>query len=106
MKPGRKYNRPLGFYLDEQEHEGFIQAYKNSLCRTKSEYARRLLLGKPVTVVYRNRSLDDFIEEAVRIRKALKAVLAMSAMSQTEKEAFKTGLNEIMLELHKIIEKC
>lgn len=39
--------------------------YKKSTCHTLSEYVRKLLSNKPVTIMYRNESLDDLIEEIV-----------------------------------------
>ncbi|WP_242917340.1 plasmid mobilization protein [Pontibacter liquoris] len=43
-------------------------------CRKLSDYARRRLLGKPVTAYYRNQSLDNFMGEMVRLRQALNSL--------------------------------
>lgn len=102
----RRNNRQIGFYMSEKEFEDFNLAFSHTLCRTKSEYARKLLLGKPVTILYRNRSLDDFIEAAVRIRKQLQAILEMEIFTPAEKQTFKTGIDQIMQELIKTIEQC
>ncbi len=36
-----------------------------------SDYARKMLLQKPVIATYRDVSLDDFMTEAIRLRKEL-----------------------------------
>jgi hypothetical protein len=33
-----------------------------------SDYARKILLGKPVVATYRNQSLDDFMAEMMQLR--------------------------------------
>ena len=39
-----------------------------------SAYARKLLLGKPVTILTRDTSLDDFIQEVALLKKELSAI--------------------------------
>lgn len=39
-----------------------------------SEYARALLLGKPVTILNRDKSIDDLLEELMILRKELNAI--------------------------------
>ena len=92
--------------MRERDSEEFDRAYQNTIYRNKSQYARKLLLGKPVTVICRNRSLDDFIEMAVEIKKDLKTLLTMEVFTSAEKEELKTRVNLIMNELIKIIEQC
>ncbi|KAA0993394.1 plasmid mobilization protein [Dyadobacter aurulentus] len=41
---------------------------KSSTCRKLSEYMRLLLLGKPVSVVTRDRSADELMLEVTRLR--------------------------------------
>jgi hypothetical protein len=93
-------------YLNEKEYEEFIQAYNRTLYRSKSEYARKILLGKPVTTIFRNRSLDDFIESAVHIRKELKNIVAMEVLTPAERADFHIKVNQVMDRLINIIEQC
>jgi hypothetical protein len=106
MKKTNKRSRHFELVMTEMEYDAFIEAYKNTLYRSKSEYARRLLLGKPVTILYRNRSLDEFIEAAVGIRKELTIVLSMDIFTHSEKGAFQAAVDRIMEELIKIIKQC
>jgi hypothetical protein len=43
----------------------------NSTCHNLSQYVRKCSLGDPVTVYYRNKSLDEFVGEIIRLRKEL-----------------------------------
>jgi hypothetical protein len=92
--------------LKEQEYEKFIQAYKVTNYRSKAAYARKLLLGKPATVLYRNRSLDDFIESAVQLRKELKLLISRDTLTALEKDALNQKLISIEESLIKITELC
>ena len=47
--------------------------YKRTTSRTLSEYARALLLGKPVTVLLRDKSMDEILEELLLLRRELNA---------------------------------
>ena len=57
----------LNIRLDEKEWDKLHKFSANSTCRSVSEYARKVLLAKPVRVFYRNQSFDDFEETMVRI---------------------------------------
>lgn len=98
--------RQLNISLHQDEYDKFVKAYKNTIHRSKSSYARKLILGKPVTVVYRNRSLDDFIESAVKIRKDLKLLLSKETFTVAEKEELKRKFTIIETNLIKIVDLC
>ncbi len=67
-------NRRINFRLTEAEHRRLTEAWQKSSDRKLSDYGRKLLLGKPVTVFIRDRSLDLFIAEMARLRKELLAL--------------------------------
>lgn len=48
--------------------------YKKTTFQCMSEYARALLLGKPVVILNRDKSLDDLLEELMLLRKELNAI--------------------------------
>jgi hypothetical protein len=101
-----KFVKRVICYLNEKEYEEFMQGCNRTLYRSNSEYARKLLLGKPVTTIFRNRSLDDFIESAVHIRKELKEIVAMEVFTPAEREDFHAKVNQVIDRLIKIIEQC
>ncbi|HEY4288863.1 MAG TPA: hypothetical protein VGN00_17290 [Puia sp.] len=93
-------------HINQNDYEKFMEGYKKTLCRNKSDYMRRILLGKPVTVTYRNRSLDDFIEIAVQLRRDWRSLLAKSGFNQAEIEELKRRITLIEENLIQISEQC
>lgn len=64
----------LHLRLKPEEYSRIQEKFKKTTCRKLSEYARKALLDKPLTVTYRNLSLDDFMQEMVRLRTDLNAI--------------------------------
>ena len=60
--------------LKENDFEILHKRLASTTCRKLSEYARLVLLNKPVTIKQRNQSLDDFMTEMIRLRNELKAI--------------------------------
>jgi hypothetical protein len=102
----RRVARQLNIYLREDEYQSFMKAFQNTVYRTRTDYARRLVLGKPVTIMTRNRSLDDFIELGVNLRKELLLLLAKDTFSVAEKENLMGQITLIEELLNNIIKKC
>ncbi|GAB2769978.1 hypothetical protein GCM10027275_10710 [Rhabdobacter roseus] len=73
MKAENNRNRWLHLRLTEQEYASLHQEYARTTDRKLSDFARRKLLGKPVTVLHRNQSLDGIGEELGRLRMELRA---------------------------------
>src|SRR5258708_4039599 len=94
--------KKVAIHLKQDEYEDFIKAYKGTICRSISDYGRNLLLSKPVTVVYRNRSIDDFTETAVKLRKELKILLEKTTLTPTETEWLKHKIVSIEENLIKV----
>ncbi|HEY4109780.1 hypothetical protein [Puia sp.] len=92
--------------LDITEYEDFIKAFQGTTCRSLSAYGRKLLLAKPVHIIYRNRSLDDFIELAVKLRKDFKILLAKDYLSPLEKETLQQKTNSIEENLINLVNLC
>lgn len=66
--------------LKPQEYQQFEQQYKNSTCRNMSEFIRKVLFQKPLTLFYRNKSIDDFIEEAAVLNQQINALKDLMAL--------------------------
>jgi len=69
-----KRSKWLTIRLTEEEYQQVEQLTKKTTCRTVSDYGRRVLLQKPVSVNYRNQSLDDFLADMLALRKDLNAI--------------------------------
>jgi hypothetical protein len=92
--------------LQAQEYEAFIGGFKSTLYKKKSHYARKLLLRQPVTMVYRNRSLDDLIEMGVGLRKDLRLLLSREVLSAAEKEELNKKVISIQERLIQLVDIC
>ena len=86
--------------------EEFNQAYGKTPYRSKSEYSRKMLLGKPITIFHRNKSLDELIELVIKLRKDLKSLSMAETITADEKEYLLLKAHQIIEEIIKIIEGC
>lgn len=75
---------------------------KNSIYRKPSEYYRKLLLGKPVTIFYRDQSFDAFVEEAIALRKEMETLLQGGVPTPDGEKRLITLQEEIKLCINKI----
>jgi len=70
---GENENRSkyLKVRLKPSEEKMLIRQFEKSKFQTLSEYGRAVILGKPVTVIYRDKSMDEMLEELVLLRREL-----------------------------------
>jgi len=64
----------LHIRLKEDDYKKIYGKFSKTTCRKLSEYARRVLLDKVVTINQRNQSLDDFMTEMIKLRNELNAI--------------------------------
>lgn len=98
--------RHLNIYLPEKDYKAFIEAFQGTTYQSMTAYARNLILGKPVRVLCRNRSLDDFIELGVKMRKELRLLLTKDLLTVEEKEDLMRRVGQIEEYLINIVEIC
>ena len=67
-------SRLLQVRLTAKELEKIHTKFSQSTCRKLSDYIRKVLLDKPITVNQRNQSLDDFMAEMIVLRNELNAI--------------------------------
>ena len=67
-------NKWLHIRLTADEYRQITQVYESSACRKLSDYARKKLLEKPITINYRNASVDGYMEELAQLKTELNAV--------------------------------
>jgi len=48
--------------------------YGPSTYRSHAEYFRKMILGQRITLFYRNKSFDEFIDEGIRLRNEMRAL--------------------------------
>ena len=64
----------ISFRVKPTEYETIYTYFSATTCRKLSEYARNVLLQKPVAVKYRNQSAEDFLAEMILLKKELNAI--------------------------------
>ena len=72
----KKENRTrfVGLRFTESEHEKLTDRSSKTTTPEISEYIRRILFNKEITVKHRNQSLDEFMAEMILLRKELNAI--------------------------------
>lgn len=69
-----KRTRWYNIRLKPDEYEILEGRFKKTRFRKLSEYMRSVLLDKPITVNYRDKAMDEVLEELVLLRRELNAI--------------------------------
>ncbi len=69
-----RLSRKVTIRFRPEEYNKVDTAFKTTTKKKLSEYIRFVLLEKPVTVYTRDKSLDEFMAELVRLRNELSAI--------------------------------
>jgi len=77
--------RVINISLSVEEWEKFNTARAKTPYRNKREYARKLLLGDPVTIYYRNKSFDEFSNYFIGFKNQMNTLLAKDCLSEDER---------------------
>ncbi len=64
----------ISFRVKPPEYEKIHGRFSKTTCRKLSEYARKVLLEKPVYIKTRNESADQFLQEMLLLKKELNAI--------------------------------
>lgn len=73
-KAKNNLTKDLHIRLKPADLNSIQKRFATSACRKLSEYARDILLNKPIVVKQRNQSLDDFMSEMVMLRNELNKI--------------------------------
>jgi hypothetical protein len=66
----------VGIRFTPEEYEKIDRERKATTCRTSSEYFRKHLLGKPITINYRDQTLDEYLSQIIRLRGELNILIS------------------------------
>lgn len=114
----------LTIRLNEKEEKKLLDYFQKSTSPALSEYARDVLLQKPVTILYRNASADAWLEEMILLKRELNAignnfnqavhrlhtldfaseVKDWALRNETSKNQFFSKVTEIQLKMNEIYE--
>ncbi len=64
----------ISFRVKPQEYEQINRIFSSTTCRKLSEYARKVLLNKPVVMKYRDQSADEFLSAMIPLKNELNAI--------------------------------
>lgn len=67
-------NKWIHIRVNEIEYQKIERHRKASTSRKLSDYARTVLLNKPVIIKYRNGTADDFLPEIIKLKNELSAI--------------------------------
>lgn len=118
-------NKWLHLRLTAMEYKKINTGFSRSTKRKISEYARSILLDKPITVYTRNQSFDEFVSEMILLRNELKAIgnnfnqavkklhtmdkdyeiKSWALLNENSKKIFLKKMDEINLKIAKISDK-
>ena len=73
-EPKENRSKRLHVRFTAREFDKIQNQFARSTDRKLSEYIRKIILNKPVTVRQRNQSLDDAMAELITLRKELNAI--------------------------------
>ena len=73
-EPQPKRSKFLTIRMTEQEYKQLETLSAKTVSSSLSDYGRRVLLQKPISVRYRNQSLDDFLADMLILRRELNAI--------------------------------
>jgi len=94
-KANEYHTHKFGINLSDDDFEKLKQEVAKSTCWSMSEFGRRILMGKPITIFYRNQSLDEFIQEAIMLRKDLQQLTFKDDRLRPLLEEIKSCINKI-----------
>jgi hypothetical protein len=73
-KQAENRSRRLIVRFKPAEFELIEKRFRKTLFRKLSEYSRNVLLEKRITVAYRDKAMDDVLEELILLRRELNAI--------------------------------
>jgi hypothetical protein len=74
MKEKNNKVRNLKIRVSEAEYQHIQKQFLKTADRKLSGYTRKMLLGKPVTIIYQNQSLEDIVTVLTKLENDLNGV--------------------------------
>jgi len=82
----KKLTRCIYVSLPPEEYEKVRSYLSKTTCRSLSQYARKRIIGEPVTVYYRDQSYDEFIEVGIQLKKRLDGLLLKNVFTDIDRQ--------------------
>jgi len=81
--------------LTAEEYEKLSNRFSTSTSRNLAVFVRKLVLGKPVAILYRNQSFDEFMEVAIALRKDLENIRSRLVLNTPDEILIIATIKEI-----------
>lgn len=101
---GNPSTRFLSIRLSTEEFDEVYQHLQQSTCRSLTEYVKKVLTQKPVTVKVRDQTREDVLQQLIMIKSRLEALLEKTQRLDTP--SLQQEITEIKSYIREIAEKC
>lgn len=98
--------QPIIVYLLPDEIQRLNDGLANSPCRSMSEYCGLLLTRKAVPQYYRNKSFDEFMGEAILLRKELQTLREKMPHGTIDEKRLIMLIEQIKETINRIADIC
>lgn len=90
----------------KKEYDAMRELSRLSTSRSFSEYARKVLLNRPVTITIRDLSLNSLIDAVNGIRNELEGLLDRPSLKQADINQLAALIKELKLIFYQIADQC
>ena len=104
MTESQNTTRFLSIRLSPDEYQEVYQHLQQSTCRSLTEYVKKVLTNKPVTVKVRDQSRDELLHELTLVKSRLETLV--DKLPATGSEQLAKEVSEIKMSIREIAEKC
>jgi hypothetical protein len=108
MKRPPNDDRPviMSIHCSKKEYDKICLLLKNTTCRSISEYARKMMLRKPITVTNRNLSIDALIDTVNAIRRDIEVLIEHPSLSERDKATLAQQIGNLTPLFIQIADQC
>jgi len=99
----KKTYKTIATYVNQEEYEKLQEKLARSSDPSMASYIKKLILGKPVTIYYRDRAFDEFTEARIQFRKDVALILERGGFNATEKKWLDqqmSMMNQLHIKIH------
>ena len=101
---GNPSTRFLSIRLSTEEFDEVYQHLQQSTCRSLTEYVKKVLTQKPVTVKVRDQTREDVLQQLILIKSRLEALL--EKVVPHDMPSLQHEITEIKSSIRQIADKC
>ena len=96
--------RFLSIRLSEDEYKEVYGHLQQSACRSLTEYVKKVLTNKPVTIKVRDQSREDVLQQLVVIKTRLETLIDKN--SEQDGQGLQKEITEIKQSIREIADRC